>query len=92
MDKAPGRGKGYSDATNGGGGAFGGRGKDSDSAYSLTYGSADIANHLLGGSGAGGGDSYPRGAGGGSGRALCPWRWCTHHKWKYQGKRWGRIP
>ena len=64
--QGPGRGKGYSDATNGGGGAFGGRGKDSDSAYSLTYGSADIANHLLGGSGAGGGDSYPGGAGGGA--------------------------
>ena len=64
--QGPGRGKGYSDATNGGGGAFGGRGKDSDSAYSLTYGSADIDNHLLGGSGAGGGDSYPGGAGGGA--------------------------
>ena len=50
----------------GGGAAYGGRGYDNDSAYSLTYGEADLTNQLLGGSGAGGGDLYPGGAGGGA--------------------------
>ena len=54
----------------GGGAAYGGRGYDNDSAYSLTYGDADIADHLLGGSGGGGGDLYPGGAGGGAWNSL----------------------
>ena len=68
--QGPGRGKGKSVVSGfneqGGGAAYGGRGYDNDSAYSLTYGDADIADHLLGGSGGGGGDLYPGGAGGGA--------------------------
>ena len=66
----PGRGKAKSviSGTNeqGGGAAYGGRGYDADSGYSLAYSSADLTNHLLGGSGGGGGDLYPGGAGGGA--------------------------
>ena len=64
--QGPGKGKGYADTTNGGGGAYGGHGSESDAGYSLTYGSPDLSTHLLGGSGAGGGDWYPGGAGGGA--------------------------
>ena len=64
--EGPGKGKGYTGTTNGGGGAYGGRGSESDAGYSLTYGSADLSTHLLGGAGAGGGDWYPGGAGGGA--------------------------
>ena len=64
--QGPGKGKGYTGTTNGGGGAYGGSGSESDAGYSLTYGSADLSTHLLGGSGAGGGDWYPGGAGGGA--------------------------
>ena len=57
--QGPGKGKGYTGTTNGGGGAYGGQGSESDAGYSLTYGSPDLSTHLLGGSGAGGGDWYP---------------------------------
>ena len=50
----------------GGGAAYGGTGFETDSSFSQTYGSADLINHLLGGSGGGGGDLYPGGAGGGA--------------------------
>ena len=66
----PGRGKAKSviSGTNeqGGGAAYGGRGYDADSGYSQAYSSADLTNHLLGGSGGGGGDVYAGGAGGGA--------------------------
>ena len=68
--QGPGRGKAKSVVSGsneqGGGAAYGGRGYDNDSAYSLTYGDADLNNHLIGGSGGGGGDLYPGGAGGGA--------------------------
>ena len=54
------------DPMNRGRGRYGGRGYDNDSAYSLTYGNVDLGNHLIGGSGGGGGDLYPGGAGGGA--------------------------
>ena len=68
--QGPGRGKAKSVISGsneqGGGAAYGGRGYDNDSAFSQTYGDADISNHLIGGSGGGGGDLYPGGAGGGA--------------------------
>ena len=63
----PGKGKTKSvNNAQGGGAAFGGRGKDSDSSYSQNYATAELTNHLLGGSGGGGGDAYGGGAGGGA--------------------------
>ena len=68
--QGPGRGKAKSVVSGsneqGGGAGYGGRGYDNDSAYSLTYGNVDLGNHLIGGSGGGGGDLYPGGAGGGA--------------------------
>jgi hypothetical protein len=53
-------------ASQGGGAAFGGQGKDWYAAYSQTYSSPELSNHLIGGSGGGGGDTYGGGAGGGA--------------------------
>ena len=47
--QGPGKGKGYTGTTNGGGGAYGGQGSENDAGYSLTYGSPDLSTHLLGG-------------------------------------------
>ena len=64
--QGPGKGKTKSVNSHGGGGAYGGQGKDWDTTYSLTYGEADLSTHLMGGSGGGGGDTYAGGAGGGA--------------------------
>jgi len=62
----PGKGATKSVASQGGGAAFGGQGKDWYAAYSQTYSSPELSNHLIGGSGGGGGDTYGGGAGGGA--------------------------
>ena len=62
----PGKGKTKSVNSQGGGAAYGGKGKDWNLSYSQTYATPELADHLIGGSGGGGGDTYGGGAGGGA--------------------------
>ena len=101
----PGKGKTKSvNSAQGGGAAFGGQGKDWDFSYSQTYATPELANHLIGGSGGGGGDTLWRWCRWGCGGTVCPWGWCPYHylrrknprqRWRYllqpRPKRWGRI-